>query len=108
MFGRAATGVLALVTTAVLSGSPAWAAPQPPLTVAPRRVRTGRMTTFRFRVRAGRLAVRRAPVRVAGHSVRTDAAGRERIRARLTRRGLRPAVAWKRTFRRGATRVRVL
>ena len=77
------------------------------LSVRPRRVRAGRMTTFTFRVRAGRLAIRDARVRFAGHSARTDRAGRARIRARLTRRGHRRAVAWKRTFRSGATRVRV-
>jgi hypothetical protein len=77
------------------------------LSVRPRRARVGRMTTFTFRVKTGRLAVRGARVRFAGHSVRTDASGRAMIRARLKSRGLRRAVTWKRTFRSSATRVRV-
>jgi endoglycosylceramidase len=77
------------------------------VTVSPRRVRAGRRTTFRFRVRAGRFAVRGARVRMAGHDARTDRGGRARIRVRMKRRGIRRAIAWKRTFRHGATRVRV-
>jgi endoglycosylceramidase len=78
------------------------------LTVRPRRARAGRMTTFTIRVKAGRLAVPGARVRFAGHSTRTDASGRATIRARLERRGLRRAVAWKRTYRSGSTRVRIV
>ena len=77
------------------------------LSVRPRRAHAGRVTTFTFRVSAGRLAVRDVRIRFAGHSVRTDASGRAKIRVRLKRRGLRRAVAWKRTFRGDATRVRV-
>jgi endoglycosylceramidase len=77
------------------------------LSVRPRAVRRGRMTRFTFRVKAGRIAIHDARVRFAGHSARTDRSGRARIRVRMKRRGLRRAVAWKRTFRSGATRVRV-
>jgi endoglycosylceramidase len=77
------------------------------LSVRPRRAHAGRLTTFTFHVNAGRLAVRDVRIRFAGHSARSDASGRAKIRARLKRRGLRRAVAWKRTFRSGATRVRV-
>jgi hypothetical protein len=64
------------------------------------------MTTFTLRVNAGRLAVPGARIRFAGHSTRTDASGRAKIRARLKRPGLFRAVAWKRTYRSGSTRVR--
>src|SRR3954454_14763181 len=77
------------------------------LSVKPRRAKRGRMTTFRFHVRAGRFAVRGARIRFAGHSARTGAGGNARIRARLRRLGPRRAVTWKRTFRHGAARVRV-
>jgi hypothetical protein len=59
-------------------------------------------------VKAGRFAVRGARVRFAGHSARTDARGRARIRVRLKRAGMRRAVTWKKTYARGATRVRVV
>jgi hypothetical protein len=78
------------------------------LSVRPRRVRAGRMTTFTFRLAAGRLAVPAARIRFAGHSARTDASGRAKVRVRLKRRGLRKAVASKRTYRSGSTRVRVV
>jgi hypothetical protein len=78
------------------------------LSVKPRRVRRGRTTTFTFRVHSGRFAVRGARVRFAGHSARTDARGRVRMRVLLRRTGMRRAVTWKRTYRHGATRVRVL
>jgi hypothetical protein len=82
--------------------------PQLKLSVTPRRVRSGRTATFTFRVKAGRFAVRGARVRFAGHSARTDARGRARIRVRLKRVGMRRAAAWKRTYRRGTTRVGVV
>jgi hypothetical protein len=66
------------------------------------------MTTFTFRVKAGRLAVHGARVRIAGHSAHTDGNGRARIRVRLRRTGVRRAIALKRTYRSGATQVRVL
>jgi N-dimethylarginine dimethylaminohydrolase len=66
------------------------------------------MTTFTFRLNAGRLAVPGARIRFAGHSARTDASGHATIRTRLKRRGLRRAVAWKGTYRSGSTRVRVV
>ena len=78
------------------------------LLVHPRRVHAGRFVRLHFRVTAGRLAIRRAHVRFAGHSVRTDARGRATIKVRLRRAGTRRAVAWKRTFRRGQARVRVV
>jgi hypothetical protein len=81
--------------------------PQLKLSVRPRRAHRGRMSTFRFKVKSGRFAVRGARVRFAGHSARTDARGRARMRVRLERLGARRAVSWK-TYRRGATRVRVV
>jgi Glycoside hydrolase family 5 C-terminal domain len=77
------------------------------LTVKPRRATRNRLTRFTFRVSAGRFAVRGAYVRFAGQTRRTDARGRAHMRVRLTRLGYRRAVAWKRTFRSGAARVRV-
>jgi hypothetical protein len=78
------------------------------LAVSPRRVHRGRMTTFTFRVKAGRFAVRGARVRFAGHGARTNSGGRARIRVRLMRTGMRRSVASKRTYRQGAARVRVV
>jgi endoglycosylceramidase len=78
------------------------------VTASPRRVHRARLTTFTFRVKAGRLAVHGARVRFAGHVARTDAKGRAKIRVRMKRLGFRRAVAWKKTYRVGATRVRVV
>jgi hypothetical protein len=78
------------------------------VSVTPRRVKRGRLRTFTFRVRSGRFAVRGARVRFAGHAARTNGRGRARIRVRMRRTGMRPAIAWKRTYRRGAARVRVV
>jgi endoglycosylceramidase len=78
------------------------------VTVKPRRVRRGRTTTFTFRVRSGRFAVHGVRVRFAGHTARTDVRGRARIRLRLRRAGARKALAWKRTYRHGSARVRVV
>lgn len=78
------------------------------VSVAPRRVKRGRTTTFRFRVRAGRFLVSGARVRFAGRNARTDRRGRAKIRVTLRRVGPRRVIAWKRTFRHGATAVRVL
>jgi hypothetical protein len=82
--------------------------PQLQLSVKPRRVHRRRATTFTFRVHSGRFAVRGARVRFAGHSARTDARGRVRMRVLLRRTGMRRAITWKRTYRHGATRIRVL
>jgi hypothetical protein len=76
--------------------------------VKPRRAHRGRVTTFVFRVSAGRFAVHGARVRFAGHSARTGATGHARLHARLIALGLHRAVASKRTFRGGATRIRVV
>jgi endoglycosylceramidase len=78
------------------------------LTVKPRRVHAGRTAKLRFRVAVGRVAIRGARIRFAGHSVRTDSRGRASIRVRLRRVGPRRAVTWKRTFRHGQARVRVV
>jgi endoglycosylceramidase len=78
------------------------------VSVTPRRVRRGRPATFTFRVKQGRFAVHGARVRFAGHSARTNSRGQARIRVRLRRPGLRRALVWKRTYRHGATVVRVL
>jgi endoglycosylceramidase len=78
------------------------------VTVKPRRVRRGRTTTFTFRVTQGRFAVHDARVRFAGHNLRTDPRGRARARLRLRRPGARRAIAWKRTYRHGSARVRVV
>jgi endoglycosylceramidase len=78
------------------------------VSVKPRRAKRGRATTFTFRVAAGRFAVHGARVRFAGRNARTDSHGRARIRLRLRRVGMRSAIAWKRTYRHGATRVRVV
>jgi endoglycosylceramidase len=78
------------------------------VSVKPRRVKRARTTRFTFRVRAGRFYVRGARVRFAGHSAVTNAAGTARIRVRMRRPGFRRAIAWKRTFRSGSVRVRVL
>jgi endoglycosylceramidase len=77
------------------------------LVVKPRTARAGRLVRFSFRVRAGRLAIRGARIRFAGRTLRTDARGRAAARIRLRRAGDRRAVAWKRTFRRGAALVHV-
>jgi endoglycosylceramidase len=82
--------------------------PQLKLSVQPMRAHRGRATTFRFRVTSGRFAVRGVRVRFAGHNLRTNSVGRARIRIRLRRTGPRRAVAWKRTYRHGAGRVRVV
>jgi hypothetical protein len=101
--GTNATGCAAGAVAGAKAGLP-----QIRLSVTPRRVVRGKPRTFRFRVKAGRFAVSDARVRFAGRTIRTDTRGRARIRAALRRPGLRRAVAWKRTFRRGATHVRVL
>src|SRR4051794_10624664 len=67
------------------------------LSVKPRRVHAGRTTAFTFRVSSGRFAVRGARVRFAGHSLRSDARGRARVRVRLKRVGARHAITWKKT-----------
>jgi endoglycosylceramidase len=78
------------------------------LSVRPSRVRAGRLLRFSFRVDAGGVGVSGAHVRFAGHSARTNQRGRATIRVRLRRPGVRRAVTWKSTFRRGETRVRVV
>jgi endoglycosylceramidase len=78
------------------------------LSAAPRRVKRGRLTTFTFAVSVGRYAVRGAHVRFAGHTAHSDSRGRARIRVRLNRLGYRRAITWKRTFRSGTARVRVV
>jgi endoglycosylceramidase len=78
------------------------------LSVTPRRVHRGQKRTFTFRVTSGRFAIRGARIRFAGRSTRTDGQGRARIRVWMRRVGMRRAITWKRTYHRGATRVRVL
>jgi endoglycosylceramidase len=78
------------------------------LSVKPRRVRRGRVTTFVFRISAGRFAVRGARVRFAGHSTRTNATGHARMHVRLKALGLHRATASERTFRSGTTHIRVV
>jgi hypothetical protein len=77
------------------------------LTVSPRRARTGRRTTFRFRVTAGGRPVARALVRFAGRRARTGRRGRARITATLRRPGRRTARASKSGFGRGRAGVLV-
>jgi hypothetical protein len=79
------------------------------LTVRPRRVRVGRRVRLRFVVRSGGKPVRRARVRIAGRSVRTNRRGRARLTirfrrarrytARATRAGYRPDTAAVRAVR---------
>jgi hypothetical protein len=79
------------------------------LRVSPRRVRAGERVRLRFSVRSGGSPVRRATVRIAGRSVRTNRRGRasmsirfERVRsyaARATRSGYRPDTARVRAVR---------
>ena len=83
------------------------------LTVSPRRVRVGRSVRLRFSVRSAGRPVRRATVRIAGRSVRTNRRGRARLttsfgsarsyRARATRSGYRGDTARVRAVR-GAAR----
>src|SRR4051794_1643008 len=90
-----------------VAGAPA-ATSRLSLSVRPRRVVTGRRVRLRFHVSAGRVAIRGAKVRFAGHSARTNAAGRATMRVRLRRAGRRRAVASKPTFRRANAVVRIV
>jgi endoglycosylceramidase len=78
------------------------------LSVRPRRIRAGRRVRLRFLVRAGPLAVRGVRIRFAGHTARTDAAGRATMRVRVRRNGRRRAVASKTTFQPAQAVVRVV
>jgi hypothetical protein len=84
------------------------AKPRLRLRVAPRRVRAGRRTRVRFRVTSRGRPVRGAKVRFAGRTKRTGRRGRAVMVRRLTRPGLRRAVARKRGKRTASVRVRVL
>lgn len=78
------------------------------LRVAPRRVRSGRRTRFRFRVSAAGKPVRGAKVRFAGATRRTNRRGRVVMVRRPVRRGLRKAIARKPGMRTATVRIRVL
>src|SRR3954451_810079 len=65
-----------------VAGAPA-ATSRLSLSVRPRRVVTGRRVRLRYRVSAVRVSIRGAKVRFAGHSARTNAAGRATMRVRL-------------------------
>ena len=82
------------------------------VSVAPRRVRAGRLVRFRFRVtarRGGRARpVRRAVVRFAGRRVRTNRRGRAVMVRRMRSVRRYRVVAARRGFSRGVVRVRVL
>jgi hypothetical protein len=83
------------------------------LTIAPRRVRAGRMQRFRVRATAPgtdgrRRGVARASVHFAGRLFRTDARGRAVLRARLRVTGLRQGRASRVGLRKGRAHVRVL
>ena len=78
------------------------------VSVKPRRVHRRKRATFTFRVKAGRFAVDGARVRFAGHTTRTNAHGVAKITVTMRRLGYRSAVASKRSFRTGRTRVRVV
>jgi hypothetical protein len=75
------------------------------LTIAPTRVRAGRLTTFRVRTTVTRRGktkpVARATVHFAGKLFHTDARGRRRIAARLHQTGRREGRASKSEFRKG-------
>jgi hypothetical protein len=76
--------------------------------VAPRRVRAGRRTRFRFRVSSRGRPVRGAKVRFAGKTKRTGRRGRAVIVRRFAHRGVRRAVVSKRGKRPARVRIRVL
>ncbi|MEA2134618.1 MAG: hypothetical protein QOC68_2527 [Solirubrobacteraceae bacterium] len=76
--------------------------------VAPRRVRAGRRTRFRFRVSSRGRPVRGAKVRFAGKTKRTGRRGRAVIVRRFAHRGVRRAVVTKRGKRTARVRIRVL
>ena len=70
------------------------------LSVTPRRVRSGRRTSFGFRVRtADRRPVAGALVRFYGRRVTTNAAGRATVVAKLKRPGAHPVRAKRAGFR---------
>jgi len=83
--------------------------PTPParikLTISPKRVVAGRLTTFRVRTRVARLGrtepVPRASVHFAGRLFHTDARGRAQITARLRRTGRREGRASHSGLRKG-------
>jgi hypothetical protein len=81
------------------------------LTIAPARVRAGRLTSFRVRTtvtRRGRTQpVARATVHFAGKLFRTDARGRRQIAARLNQTGRREGRASKSGLRKGYAYVSV-
>jgi hypothetical protein len=58
------------------------------LTVRPYRVRAGVMTRFKMRLTRGGKPVRRARLRVAGRTVRTNRRGRAVIRLRFRKTGV--------------------
>lgn len=76
------------------------------VTVSPRRYRAGRTRTFRMRVSAGGEPVQDALVRFAGRMTRTDAAGRARLRVRVSRAGVRTVRVSASSFGAGRTTVR--
>ena len=85
------------------------------LTVTPRRVRAGRRVRFSFRVTqrgasasSVRVAARRATVRFAGRTLRTDSRGRASVVLRLGRAGSRRVTATKRGFRSARSSVRAV
>jgi endoglycosylceramidase len=78
------------------------------LSVRPRSIPAGRRVTLSFRVAVGRVAISGVRVRLAGQVVRTNRRGRATMRVRLRQPGTRRAVAWKRTFSRGAVSIRVV
>lgn len=82
---------------------------KPRLTITPGRIRAGRTTTLRIRVRtAAGKAVSKERVRILGRSVRTDAKGRATLKVRPTKAGLVTARATGNGLPAATKRLRVL
>ena len=76
------------------------------LTVKPRRVRTGRLTRFRFRATVRGHALRSATVRFGRRRVHTDRRGRAVLRVRVHHSGRHVARVSKRGYRSGRVTIR--
>ena len=76
--------------------------------VRPRHIRKGKRTRATVTVTRGKKRVRGARVRFAGKSHKTGRHGRARFTVRFHKGGLRKAVASKRGYRSGRSRVRVV
>jgi endoglycosylceramidase len=78
------------------------------LRAAPRRVRTGRRTRFRFRATVRGRALRGATVKFGRHRKRTDRRGRALMRVNVRHSGPHGARASRRGYRAGRTTIRAV